>query len=68
MDGMTKPISWAYWRRKMTMRLMSLPPRFSSTSVKRYAYELLNRAETMQLVENLKRTSPPKEWGAGKAR
>lgn len=29
-----------------------------SETVKRYAYELLNRAETMQLVENLKRTSP----------
>lgn len=29
-----------------------------SETVKRYAYELLNRAETMRLVENLKRTSP----------
>ena len=29
-----------------------------SETVKRYAYELLNRAETMQLVENLKHTSP----------
>ena len=29
-----------------------------SETVKRYACELLNRAETMQLVENLKRTSP----------
>ena len=29
-----------------------------SETVQRYAYELLNRAETMQLVENLKRTSP----------
>ena len=29
-----------------------------SETVKKYAYELLNRAETIQLVENLKRTSP----------
>lgn len=29
-----------------------------SETVKRYAYELLNRAETMRLVENLKHTSP----------
>ena len=29
-----------------------------SETVKRYAYELLNRAETMRLVENLKQTSP----------
>ena len=29
-----------------------------SETVKKYAYELLNRAETIQLVENLKRTAP----------
>lgn len=29
-----------------------------SETVKRYAYELINRAETMRLVENLKQTSP----------
>lgn len=29
-----------------------------SETVKKYAYELLNRAETIQLVENLKKTAP----------
>ena len=29
-----------------------------SETIKKYAYELLDRAETIQLVENLKRTSP----------
>ena len=29
-----------------------------SETVKRHAYELINRAETIQLVENLKRTAP----------
>ena len=32
MEGTTYPISWAYWRRKITIRLIRRPPEDSSAS------------------------------------